>query len=635
MPLAVVQFLYKADVLMSRDDEVSVVEDALLQLASIIDVSGLQKTIKDVLGAILPNTESVCLYLLEAESRLRCEDPPHEIPAEGTLRDAVKQQKRIQCAGLPSSGLHEKHTNSLAAPLPPDKRVLIMPLVDEGTVTSVIVLCCKTLTEQDEQNLNVLEKHLTVACKRVQHMQRCSKQPRALTHNAPVEVKASTRPEDYRELDRKILQLCGELCDLDAASLQLKVIKYVVGDKVLEEEISFPLMFGRFGQVVETKKSIRLQDVSQEERGLLSSLLGFEPNSMLCVPVMGQATGQVVALACTFNKLGGQRCDQTGECRAHGNLGSAFFSKGNYRESLSNHRHQLVLAMKLKDRELNMYVLVCTLKHLYVCVCAVVGGILALKQGLPPQHERDQAGISGIPRMYSCQTLCLVKLTVVPKKLLQESISRHPSFPSPPSMPHDPNVVGDSAPPDGTPPLTSDTAPGKSTRGRTSGPYSEETDLSARGNKPNPTISTMTRPVMNLISGVLSAYTYITGHPERCALYFMCGVCAGLFVTLFALVVQISCRTDCKPRHAVAKKRPRPTNSDSDTLDSDSDWDTCSDLSARRHRRFERTLNTNVFASAEELERAQRLEERERIIREIWMNGQPDVPGTRSLNRYY
>ncbi|KAK9522532.1 hypothetical protein VZT92_018988 [Zoarces viviparus] len=43
--------------------------------------------------------------------------------------------------------------------------------------------------------------------------------------------------------------------------------------------------------------------------------------------------------------------DQTGECRAHGNLGSAFFSKGNYREALTNHRNQLVLAMKLKDRE--------------------------------------------------------------------------------------------------------------------------------------------------------------------------------------------------------------------------------------------------------------------------------------------
>lgn len=40
------------------------------------------------------------------------------------------------------------------------------------------------------------------------------------------------------------------------------------------------------------------------------------------------------------------------------------------------------------------------------------------------------------------------------------------------------------------------------------------------------------------------------------------------------------------------------------------------------------TLSANVFTSAEELERAQRLEERERIIREIWRNGQPDILGT-------
>ncbi|KAI4878611.1 hypothetical protein NFI96_019047 [Prochilodus magdalenae] len=43
--------------------------------------------------------------------------------------------------------------------------------------------------------------------------------------------------------------------------------------------------------------------------------------------------------------------DQTGECRAHGNLGSSFFAKGNYRDALSNHRNQLILAMRLKDRE--------------------------------------------------------------------------------------------------------------------------------------------------------------------------------------------------------------------------------------------------------------------------------------------
>ncbi|XP_061100117.1 protein eva-1 homolog A-like [Conger conger] len=145
---------------------------------------------------------------------------------------------------------------------------------------------------------------------------------------------------------------------------------------------------------------------------------------------------------------------------------------------------------------------------------------------------------------------------------------------------------------------------------------------------------------MALISNALAAYNFIAEHPERAALYFVCGVCLGLLLTLFALVVQISCRTDCqaKPlrkRGARARGRGAESASDSSADSDSSDWDTTSDLSARRHRRFERTLHTNVFTSAEELERAQRLEERERIIREIWMNGQPDIPGTRSLNLYY
>lgn len=54
--------------------------------------------------------------------------------------------------------------------------------------------------------------------------------------------------------------------------------------------------------------------------------------------------------------------DQSGECRAHGNLGSALFSKGSYREALANHRNQLVLAMKLKDREVLLHACVCFLK---------------------------------------------------------------------------------------------------------------------------------------------------------------------------------------------------------------------------------------------------------------------------------
>lgn len=143
------------------------------------------------------------------------------------------------------------------------------------------------------------------------------------------------------------------------------------------------------------------------------------------------------------------------------------------------------------------------------------------------------------------------------------------------------------------------------------------------------------RQEMAVLSNILAAYSFVSENPERAALYFVSGVCIGLLLTLAALVMRISCHTDC------SRRRPRNKflqagESSSDSSDSeDCSSETASDISVRRHRRFERTLNKNVFTSAEELERAQRLEERERIIREIWMNGQPEGPGTRSLNRYY
>ncbi|XP_061012100.1 protein eva-1 homolog A [Dama dama] len=122
-------------------------------------------------------------------------------------------------------------------------------------------------------------------------------------------------------------------------------------------------------------------------------------------------------------------------------------------------------------------------------------------------------------------------------------------------------------------------------------------------------------------------------NPEGAALYFVSGVCVGLVLTLAALVMRSSCHTDCCQRSQKLLKDQESSSNSSDS--EDGSLDAASDISVRRHRRFERTLNKNVFTSVEELERAQRLEERERIIREIWMNGQPEAPGTRSLNRYY
>ncbi|NWY89668.1 PDE2A phosphodiesterase, partial [Loxia curvirostra] len=80
------------------------------------------------------------------------------------------------------------------------------------------------------------------------------------------------------------------------------------GCRVLTCSLSPQLTFGRLGQVVEDKKPITLKDISEEEHKQLSSMLGCEVTSMLCVPVISRATSQVVALACAFNKLSGERC---------------------------------------------------------------------------------------------------------------------------------------------------------------------------------------------------------------------------------------------------------------------------------------------------------------------------------------
>ncbi|XP_054826833.1 protein eva-1 homolog C-like [Eublepharis macularius] len=233
--------------------------------------------------------------------------------------------------------------------------------------------------------------------------------------------------------------------------------------------------------------------------------------------------------------------------------------------------------------------------------------------------------------------------TCVPKKLLHETqpdppnsqVAPQPGFPQLPRE-HDPNIIGDGTfISDASSSITEHVLPEKK-KGRSATFYPLDTQslllpvderIAVKGAMEPAGTSTE----MELLSNILAAYSFITENPERAALYFVSGVCIGLLLTLLALVLRVSCRTDCK--RSLPKKPLR--ESDSDTSESDDDSDTTSDLSARRHRRFERTLNMNVFTSAEELERAQRLEERERIIREIWMNGQPDIPGTRSLNRYY
>ncbi|XP_025959453.1 protein eva-1 homolog B [Dromaius novaehollandiae] len=147
---------------------------------------------------------------------------------------------------------------------------------------------------------------------------------------------------------------------------------------------------------------------------------------------------------------------------------------------------------------------------------------------------------------------------------------------------------------------------------------------------------------MELLSNSMAAYGHIRGHPESFGLYFVLGVCCGLVLTLGLLVL----RRSCPPR---ARPPPPPGPGDEDEDEDEDEEDEEEDTIDRAASESLLPVTelppesagdgaalpaVNVFASAEELARAQRLEERERILREIWRNGQPDLLGAGRLHRY-
>ncbi|KAG8142937.1 hypothetical protein E2320_000242 [Naja naja] len=146
---------------------------------------------------------------------------------------------------------------------------------------------------------------------------------------------------------------------------------------------------------------------------------------------------------------------------------------------------------------------------------------------------------------------------------------------------------------------------------------------------------------MELLSSSIAAYAHIRDNLESVGLYFVLGVCFGLVLTLCLLVIHISWHPQAiPPKH---RKSPQDLSEGEeeergggggggggDTTDHVLSVPplAMTELPLVSPSPPDGTVTINVFASAEELERAQRLEERERILREIWRNGQPDILGT-------
>ncbi|XP_022594717.1 protein eva-1 homolog C [Seriola dumerili] len=135
-----------------------------------------------------------------------------------------------------------------------------------------------------------------------------------------------------------------------------------------------------------------------------------------------------------------------------------------------------------------------------------------------------------------------------------------------------------------------------------------------------------------MMSNSLLTYAYIKEHPEMAALLFTSSVCVGLLLTLLAVSVRVTCRgrrlgdprLASKSRSQTANCKEEDDDDDNDDDDEEEEDDddaegSESSLISATERKATHAWEEVTYVS-EAAERAERIERREMIIQEIWMN---------------
>ncbi|NXG11535.1 EVA1C protein, partial [Sakesphorus luctuosus] len=135
-------------------------------------------------------------------------------------------------------------------------------------------------------------------------------------------------------------------------------------------------------------------------------------------------------------------------------------------------------------------------------------------------------------------------------------------------------------------------------------------------------------------SNYLATFAYIRDHPERAALLFVSSICVGLILTLCALVIRVLCATDIQKLHRkdeqlVPESAQVYENSEQEEEEDSSLLDTQYEIDGL----YRPSYSGRNLTEAAEL--AERIERREQIIQEIWMNSGLDMIPPRNMNTLY
>ncbi|KAK6305808.1 hypothetical protein J4Q44_G00245880 [Coregonus suidteri] len=115
-----------------------------------------------------------------------------------------------------------------------------------------------------------------------------------------------------------------------------------------------------------------------------------------------------------------------------------------------------------------------------------------------------------------------------------------------------------------------------------------------------------------MMSNSVMTYSYIKEHPETAALLFTSSVCVGLLLTLLAVSVRLTCRG---LRHTHTHRSQEEEEEEEDDEEEKTDCSLLSDSDRQLDYCWE-----EVSYRTADAERVERMERRDMVIQEIWMN---------------
>lgn len=290
-------------------------EDAILSIGSAMTAVELRDAVSSALHLALLNVRHSLVLLLDLETNelgyFQADNTVRTMPKSGVVWDVVRRRTPdISRQNIPPDDPIRELLPAMGI-LDKNQVVVLSPLVEKRgqRVVALLMAVCEEPAEMHKERLYMLERNVLVAASRV------------LKHVAA--EKERSRAED-------MLRVCGELIDLDIASLSVKILKHlksildaemcllfliddgtnelvlqVFDDLPLDKEIRIPITESLYGRCL-TGETVNIGDVSKDMRfnPEIDLVKDFEPSSLLCMPVKvpQPSEGKVIAVAAACHK---------------------------------------------------------------------------------------------------------------------------------------------------------------------------------------------------------------------------------------------------------------------------------------------------------------------------------------------